>query len=351
MSPTPPRTPPLPVVEVGIDPAIGQTNPLDTILMTTSGYCVARALQVVADLAVADFVGELPCPIDDVARSSGTNADALGRVLALLSAHGIFSVDGPSVAHNDASRLLRTDHPQSARDLARMFGLPFFWETFQELEHTVRTGRPATEKAHPEGSWAWLSARPDANAVFNGAMAGKSFGQVAGVIECFDFSRFGRIADIGGGRGHLLHAILDKWPSASGVLFDLPHVIAEASAPEHGRMQLQAGDFFEDELPACDAYVLMEVIHDWADDQAGRILSAVARAARPGAGLLIVEQLMPDSGDPHWARMLDIHMMALFAARQRSSDEYDALARRAGFRRVGTVDTPAGISILEYRRD
>ena len=323
-------------------------SPLDVILPTSAGYCVARALHVAADLGVADFIGDEACPVDELARKAGADPDALGRILRLLSAHGIFRADGDTVSHNPVSTILRSDHPQSARDLARMFGLPFVWETFEQFDHTVRTGRPAVEKALPEGVWAWLADRPEASAVFNGAMIGKSFGQIAGVLESFDFSRFARIADVGGGRGHLLQAILDKYPAATGLLFEQPHVIAEVGGIASDRLQLQAGDFFTDQLPECDAYLLMEVIHDWADEKAVEILSTVRRSARSGSALLLVEALMPATPGPHWVKMLDVHMMALFAARQRSEHGYDRLAEQSGFRRVGVTDTAAGVSVLEY---
>ena len=325
------------------------SSPLDVILQTTGGYCVARALHVAADLGVADHIGGDGCSVDELARMTGADADALGRILRLLSAHGIFRADGDSVSHNPVSETLRTDHPQSTRDLARMFGLPLFWEAFEHFDHTVRTGRPAVEKALPEGVWAWLAERPEASAVFNGAMIGKSFGQVAGVVESFDFSRFRRIADVGGGRGHLLQAILDKYPQATGLLFEQPHVIDEVQGIATDRLQLQSGDFFTDTLPQCDAYILMEVIHDWDDDKSKQILTTVRRSAPTGSALLLIEQLMPDTPGPHWVKMLDVHMMALFAARQRRQGEYDRLAEQCGFRAAGVVDTPAGISVLEYR--
>ena len=325
------------------------SSPLDVILQTTGGFCVARALHVAADLGVADHLGDRGSPVDELAEKTGANPDALGRILRLLSAHGIFSTDGDKVAHNPVSDTLRTDHPQSTRDLARMFGLPLFWQTFEHLEHSVRTGKPAVEKARPEGVWAWLAERPEASAVFNGAMIGKSFGQVAGVVGTYDFSRFQRIADVGGGRGHLLQAILDKYPAASGLLFEQPHVIDEVRDIAGDRLQLQAGDFFTDVPAGCDAYVLMEVIHDWDDDKSVQILSNVRRAAPAGSALLLIEQLMPESPGPDWVKMLDVHMMALFAARQRSRREYDRITEPCGFEAVAATDTPAGISILEYR--
>ena len=134
------------------------------------------------------------------------------------------------------------------------------------------------------------------------------------------------------------------------MLFEQPHVIAEVNDLASDRLELRAGDFFTDQLPVCDAYILMEVIHDWADEESLRILSTVRDAAPKGSKLLLIEQLMPDTPGPHWVKMLDVHMMALFAARQRSAHEYDRLVEQCGFRRLGAVDTPAGISILEYER-
>jgi hypothetical protein len=324
------------------------SSPLDVILRTAGGYCVARALHVAADLGIADQLGDQGTSVAELARQTGGDADAIRRILRLLSAHGIFDANGDTVSHNPASATLRSDHPQSTRDLARMFGLPIFWETLEHLHHTVETGRPAVEKVCPEGVWAWLAERSEASAIFNGAMIGKSHGQVAGVVDGFDFSRFARIADVGGGRGHLLQAILARYPRCSGLLFEQPHVIDEVRAIASDRLRLQAGDFFTDTLPECDAYVLMEVIHDWDDDKAAQILSTVRRSAPKGSALLLIEQLMPDGPGPHWVKMLDVHMMALFAARQRSQGEYHRLAEQCGFRPVATTDTPAGISVLEY---
>lgn len=326
----------------------GGSPVLDMMLQTTGGYCVARCLHVAADLGVADQVSDVPVGLVDIANSLQVDPDSLGRVLNLLSAHGIFSVADGKIVNNDVSRTLRKDHPQSTRELVRMFGLPFFWQTFEALESSVRTGTPAAARVHPGGLWAWLAERPDASAIFNGAMTGKSFGQVAAVVGGYDFSRFPRIADIGGGRGHLLQAILNKWPHTSGVLFEQPHVIEEVREIESSRLKLQAGNFFADHLPVADAYILMEVIHDWTDDESLKILRAIRNAAPGGSTLLLVEQLMPNTSGPSWVKMLDVHMMALFAARQRTADEYHRLVEQCGFERRASVETPAGISILEY---
>jgi hypothetical protein len=140
-----------------------------------------------------------------------------------------------------------------------------------------------------------LAADPEASAIFNAAMAAKANGQVAGVLAVYDFSTFGDIADIGGGRGHLLQAILEAVPTARGVLFDLPRVIEEARPLVlTQRMRLQSGDFLKDALPRCDGYIVMEVIHAFGDADAVTILRAIRQAAPPKARLLVIEQMIPD---------------------------------------------------------
>ncbi len=324
-----------------------ETSPFDTLVRIAGGYCLPRSLHVVADLGVADALDETPRTTADLAASVGADPEALGRVLRLLAAHGVFEMQGDTFGHSPSSRLLRTDHPQSMRAFARMFGLPIFWATFEALGHSVRTGIPAASEVFPEGFWAYLAQRPEEGRVFNAAMGAKAHGAGDGILASYDFSGFGLIGDIGGGSGHLLRAVLDAEPSAEGVLFDLPHVIEEAAGVASERLTLRAGDFFRDALPSCDAYLLMEIIHDWGDEESVAILRAVRSAAPPHARLLVIETIVPDDPGPDWSKMLDIHMLALLGGRQRTRQEYEALFSRSGFVLQREIDTRAGISILE----
>ena len=324
-----------------------EANPFATVIEMAGGYCLPRCLHVVADLGVADALDETPRTAADLAASVGTHPGALGRALRLLAAHGVFEMQGDTFRHSPASRLLRADHPQSMRAFARMFGLPVFWATIEALEDSVRTGLPAASRVFPEGFWAYLAQRPEEGRVFDAAMAAKAQGAVAGVLASYDFSGFGRIGDIGGGSGHLLRAIIDAETGAGGVLFDLPHVIEGAAGVASGRLALWAGDFFRDALPSCDAYLLMEVIHDWGDEESVAILRAVRRAAPQQAKLLLIETLVPEDPGPDWSKMLDIHMLALLGGRQRTRQEYEALLAQSGFALKREIDTRAGVSILE----
>jgi O-methyltransferase domain len=328
--------------------APNEVNPVQTVLDLAGAYALPRCLHVVADLGVADVLDDTARTTAELAGAVKADPDALGRVLRLLAAHGIFAVQGNAFAHSPASRLLRADHPHSMRAFARMFGLRAFWDTQGGLLHSVRTGRVAAQEVLPQGFYGYLAADPEASAIFNAAMAAKAQDQVAGVLAAYDFSVFRTIGDIGGGHGHLLRAILNAVPSAHGVLFDLPRVIEEAKPLiSTERLRLQAGDLFNDALPPCDGYVVMEVIHAFGDADAMAILRAIRQAAPAKAKLLVIEQMIPDYPGPHWAKTLDIHMLALLGGRQRSRHEYAALLDRAGFAFEREVATRAGVAILQ----
>ena len=322
------------------------SNPAETLLQVAGGFCVPRCLHAVANLGVADVLNDTPQSAATLAAATGAESGALDRVLRLLSAYGVFEHRNDLVAHTPASRLLRTNHPQSMRSLVRMFGLPAMWDAVGALEHSIRTGEPSANHVLPGGFWGHLAAHPEASRIFDEAMAAKAHGQVAGVVAAYDFSAFGTVADIGGGRGHLLQAVLAGAPRASGVLFDQPHVIEQTSGIASDRLKLQPGDFFKDDMPTCDAYMIMEVIHDWDDAASTRILKAVRRASPSHAKVLLIEAILPDDAGPNWPKTLDIVMLTL-GGRQRTQAEYSELLNACGFAMTREIDTRAGVSIIE----
>ena len=326
---------------------MSEIDPCETLRQMSGGYCLSRSIHVLAELNVADALGETAQSAAELAKSVGANADALFRILRLASAHGVFEAEGDKFWHSAASRMLRTDHPQSMRSFVRMFGLEINWGAYGELEYSVRSGRPATTRTLPGGCWNYLAQHPEANSIFNETMLAKAQGQIPAIIASCDFSRFETIGDIAGGRGHLLSAILEAAPTVKGILFDLPHVVKEASAMASSRLTLQSGDFFKDALPRCDAYILMEIIHDWPDEEAVAILGAIRRAAVPRARLFLIETIVPADPGPDWSKMLDIHMLTLLGGKQRTLQEYGTLLEQSGFAFQREIDTRAGISIVE----
>jgi O-methyltransferase domain/Dimerisation domain len=324
-----------------------QGRPFDVLMRTASGHAISRCLHVVADLGVADVLEETPLTAAELAAATGLDAGALGRVLRLLSAYEIFEKRDDRYVHTPASRLLRADHPQSLRAFVQMSGLPINWRSYEELHYSVRTGLPAIGKVTPGGPWKYFAENQDAGRIFNQAMKAKAQGEIAGVLHAYDFTGFREIGDIGGGSGHLLQAVLSAAPKANGVLFDLPHVIDQVSDKASERLRLQAGDFFKDNLPVCDAYIMMDVIHDWSDADSARILKNLRRTAPVGAKLLLIEAIIPDDSKPNWATILDILMLALAGGRQRTQQEHAELLSHTGFRLEREIAASGNFSILE----
>lgn len=321
----------------------------ETVLRLSFAHAAARALHVVAELGVADHVDEHPRDVEALATELGADADALHRLLRLLEADGLFARDGGGAwSHTPSSRFLRSDHPASVRAFARMAGSAFGWDSFTGLGASARTGAPGIGLLDPAGWTSYLQRHPEEAAVFQDAMTAKAHADVAAALSAYDFARHTRIVDVGGGHGHLVRGILSAHDGVEGVLFDLPEVADRAA--RQPRLQVVPGDFFRDALPAGDAYLLMNVVHDWDDADARRILEAVAQAGRPTrATVLLLEVVMPDGPAPHWGKVLDVVMLAVTGGRERTLQEYEALLAAAGLELVGVTPTATPFSVIEAR--
>src|SRR5246500_2509298 len=317
------------------------------LLQLTTACWTSRCLHVVAELGVADALGDQPQSTEALAKATDTDPQALYRVLRLLASFGIFEWKGGAWRHTEASRFLRADHPESLRDYVRMLGLPVFWSAFEDLDYSLRTGKCAFTKRHPEGVFEYLAKHPKESAIFDSAMTSKSHRDIAAILPAYDFSQFATIADIAGGRGHLLRAILKGSPKTQGILFDQPHVVAEVSPDQGEKLSVVGGNFFADPMPKADAYLLMNIIHDWADVESIKILSAIRRDMPRHACVLIIETVVPQTPGPHLSKELDIAMMALPGGKERTQEEYADLAAKCGLRLKRMVETKSPYSILE----
>jgi hypothetical protein len=325
------------------------TPPPIHLFTLAMSYLVPRALHVVAELGVADHLDDEPRDATALAAATGTGAlpDRLHRLLRLLAAHGVFElVDGDRFGHNDLSRLLRSDHPQSMRDFAIMLGATSRWQAAGHLKHTVLTGETGMKKVFGMERFEYNSRNPEEGAIFDRAMRAKAQGDIAATLASYDFSRSGMIVDVGGGSGHLLAAILAK-TGGRGVLFELPAVAERVRAAGSQRFEIAAGDFFADPLPSGDTYLLMQVLHDWADDEALKILAAARQAARPGAKVVVIEMLIPDGSAPHPARELDVLMMSVTGGRERTQAEFARLMASSGWRFDRVIPMSRPTVILE----
>ena len=315
------------------------------------GAVAVQAIHVAAKLALADLLADGPKTATELAEATHTDATSLDRFLRALTSLGIFAND-PSGRYRqtDLSEALRADHSQSMRPWAMMLGARFIWEPIGSLDETIRTGRTAFEHVHRAPFFNHLATHSEDAAVFNAAM-GSMPAYIAAIVDAYDFSRFQRIVDVGGGQGALLAAILAANTHARGVLYDLPAVVAGASALIRDgiaeRFEIVGGDFFDGVPGGGDAYLLSGVIHDWSDEAAVRILKNCRCAIEPGGTLILLDTVLTDSNDSARA-LMDLLMMVLTGGRERTESDFQVILREARFSLTKVIPT-AGASILESR--
>ena len=219
--------------------------------------------------------------------------------------------------------------------------------------HSARTGEAAFDRQFGMSFFEYLAQHPEADRVFNQAMTGWTTQLVDAVIDAYDFSRFGTIVDVGGSYGTLLAAVLRSNQTASGILFDQPHVAAAAkahlaSAGMAERCQTVGGDFFVEVPTGGDAYLLAQILHDWDDECSTAILRQCRRAMPVHGKLLMIELLLPPGEEPFFGKWLDLHILVMApGARERTAEEYRALLDSAGFELARVIPTRAGPGIVE----
>jgi SAM-dependent methyltransferase len=221
------------------------------------------------------------------------------------------------------------------------------------LLHSVMTGETAFRHVFGDDVWNHRRKDPDLDESFNRAFVQDALRIGREVLSVCDFSPVRTIADIGGGYGALLAAILRASPSLTGLLLDQPHVIAKAPSylKEAGvleRCRTFEGDFFTHVPDGADLYILKSVLHDWDDGRSERILKNCRRAMKEGARLIVIERIMPDrvKQDPRIV-LLDLRMLATTGGRERSAAEYRALFEAAGLTLTRIIPLRSGFNVIE----
>jgi SAM-dependent methyltransferase len=333
-------------VEHGVPPAAAMMG-----LIT--GYWVSQAVGVVALLGVADELGESPRDSAELAQAVGADPQALYRVLRLLASIGVFAEAAPgSFALTPLGETLRSDAPGSVRNFAITETAPGHWLPWGRLHESVQSGRPRAREALGMELFDWYAQNPEEAAFFNAAMGNLSALAAKELVRVYDFSTVQTVADVGGAHGVLLTAVLQANPTARGILFDLPHVIAtaESAIAEAGlsqRCELISGNFFETVPEGADLHLLKQIVHDWDDERATRLLQNCHRALRPGGKLLLVEMVIPPDNRPSPAQAMDLNMLVLLGGRERTEEEYQRLFQAAGFQLQRIIPTHSPFSVIE----
>ena len=331
-----------------------QRQPQEQLMHLLEGMMRSQALYTVAKLDIADRLGDEVKCISQLAQETHTHETSLYRLLRAMASIGIFAQEQPGVFTNtEISSLLRSDHPASLRDGARLFGSKAFWQSWGSLDHSIKTGEQAFNHVFHETIWSYFASHPGEAEQFNRAMTSITQYEDVAVPQAYDFSSK-TIADIGGGHGRLLTNILTSCSDARGILFDTATVIKQAKehfSPElRERAQLIAGCFFASIPTGADVYILKNILHNWSDEQCVTILQNCRRAMGPDSKVLVVERIMPETNDSDQAEifLVDLIMLAMFGGHERSCGQMEHLFANSGLRLTRLIATGAhGIHIVE----
>ena len=334
------------------------TDPWNPLLKTLTGSWISRAVYAAAKVQIADHLADGPRTAEELAAEIGVAARPLYRLLRALAGVGVFAWDaGERFRLNPTAELLREDAPDSLWAMAVMLGEEQD-RCWADLIETLRTGERAFDRLYGRPVFDYLREHPEQARIFDAAMSGWSGRETRAMLEAYDLSGVETLADIGGGVGSKIAAVLGRYPAMRGLLFDVPQAVEKArplleAAGVSDRCVVVGGDFFRGVPGGADAYLLSHVLHDWDDAKAGLILDNLRRGTPKGARLLVLEYVVPDVVSAHdgdgvsFGKLLDLHMMLVPGGLERTKAEYERLLADHGFRVTRVVPSPGDVSVIE----
>ncbi|MEU7478125.1 methyltransferase [Lentzea sp. NPDC042327] len=315
-------------------------------LRKMAGLVTPMALRVAVTLGLPELLAE-PGTAHQLAADLDVSPLGLDLLLGHLVTLGVLERAGegyrttPFGAHlrwdadNGLANLLDASTAAGRADLA-----------FVDLRHSVTTGEAAYPLRYGQDFWSDLADHPHLRRAFDAQMAFRIREQLPQVVAGFDWARFGTVVDVGGGPGRQLAAVLAAHPGITGHLVDLDVTEAQkAFEPFGDRAKATAGSFFDPLPPGADAYLLFDVLHDWDDEHARRILRRCAEAAPRDGRVLVVEAV----GGLRASTEMDLVMLVHFGGRERRVDELERVAADSGLVLDQVVELTPQRYLLEFR--
>lgn len=328
-------------------------SPRRFVLDMLLGYIKSQLIYVAAKLAIPDLLQDGPLRFQEIAEQVKAEPPALYRLLNGLVNIGILceTSDG-KFQLSEAGYYLIRGKADGLSEIAILQGEEAF-QAWGNLLYSVQTGQPAFKRVFGSEFFEYLTQNPQTQQRFDVFMSNTSLLAARAFRQAYDFSKFRCVVDVGGGNGRLLATILQANPQLSGLLFDITCSTAQdtgylAARNLAERCQIVRGDFFEQVPAGGDVYVLSQIIHDWDDARALRILQNCRRAMSRDSRLLLFELLMPSQiVAPSPAVERDLVMLVLTGGHERTEVEFRKLLAAAGFELRRIIPTDHCRSIIE----
>lgn len=325
-------------------------SPAEQMMQWITAKWITKPIYVVAELGIADLMCDGPKSVDDLAKETDVHAPTLFRILRALASVGVFvETEDRVFGLTPLSQCLCSN---ALRPIARMFLSEWHDKAWNGLSQTVRTGKPGFDSSFGKPAFEWFEQNPLERSMLDQGQAAKAFGFADAIIENHDFSGCTSICDIGGGRGAFLIQLLSHYPDTTGYVADLPGAVASAeraiaNTNLSDRCQAIAYDFNKEAPPICDAYFLVNVLHDWEDDICIRILKNIAGSMNATSRLWIIEYLLAPGPGFSVAKLLDLEVLVMGGGRERTIDEYKTLLNSAGLELSKTIPLKTGPTLME----
>jgi hypothetical protein len=321
-------------------------------IMAMADLATPMSIRVAATLSLAERAGDAGATAEQLAAETGTETPILRRLLDHLVSIGVFDLDTESGRYRptELGDQLRADAPKGFKPLLDINCAGGRAElAFVDLLETITTGTPAYTHRYGREFWADIGATPELRRSFDVQMNWRFQVHAPQIAERFDWGRFPEILDVGGGDGTLLAEILRAHPGVRGRVLELAQTTNAATdrfaaAGLGDRSGAVVGSFFDPLPVGADAYVLSDILHDWDDGHARKILTGCRQAAGPDGTVVVIEPVLGEGTDTS----LDLFMLMCFSGRERTVHELTALAADCGLvlRRSGPVSD--GRTALEF---
>lgn len=342
-----------PSADASADPGVNGPPAADApahVIELAASSWKSHATAAIARLGIPDQLASGPRSSAELAAAAGADPGAVSRLARAGAILGLLQEISPGRYSLTAMGQCLTTSPGSLRNFVIMHSEPGQTRPLEHLSEAITTGRPVARAALGQDVWDYYRDHPDEGARFADAMTGLSAQLAPLVAAAFDGGSYQRIIDVGGGHGTLLRALLAGAADATGVLFDLPEVVAGVPDTAAGsRIQTIAGSFFDGVPAGGDLYALQHVLHDWDDSNAMQILRNCRQAGRNGHTVAVIELVLPEQPD-HWLPfLLDLVMLVETGGRERTATEFRTLLNGAGYQLENIIPLQGGQNILLAR--
>ena len=278
-------------------------NP-EHILQVGMGFWASKSLLSAVELELFTVLDAASMTGDEIGELIGLHPRSCSDFLDALVSLGLLARDGDGAQGRyantvDTAMFLDKRSPAYLGGIlemanSRLYG---FWGNLTEA---LRTGQPQNEAKGGGDFFGTLYADEERLEEFLRAMQGIQMGNFLDLLDKVDLSSATTLCDVGGASGILSALAVQRYPRLRAITFDLPSVepiakrtIAAMSVGE--RVTTVGGNFFDDELPQADVFVMGNVLHDWDNEQKQALISKACASLNSGGRLIAIENVIDDA--------------------------------------------------------